>query len=236
LKRERWAALGALLAVALIVGLALELNPPVTRPTTTQSSSTLGESSSSVQQQSSTTGKGIIVPSSSASTLDSLTGLSLNLNISTNYNRWVIVTVYEFNTLDRANNVTHGHGWPADNYLFQWFRWTQDQCRSFMAGYEILQGNYGLNNFTNGTPLWLQPFQGLSPVQCAGLVGVAADVYTFKPLANENVIGGEHVGFWTDPQSSNGTAIYHPFVPGIYTVVAGDEWGQVAMLHFTVQG
>jgi hypothetical protein len=233
LKRERGLAVAGLLVVVLIVGLALALNPPMTRPTTSRSSSTLGESSSE-QQQSSTTGKGIIVPSSSASTLDSLTGLSLNLDLSTNYDRWVIVTAYEFNTLDRANNVTHGHGWPADNYLLQWFRWTQDNCRSFMAGYEILQGNYGLNNFTNGTPLWLQPFPGLSPVQC-GLVGVP-DTYAFKPLANENVIGGEYVGFWTDAQSSNGTAVYHPFVPGIYTVVAGDEWGQVAMLHFTVQG
>ena len=113
-----------------------------------------------------------------------------------------------------------------------------------MIGYEILHGNYGLNNFTQGTALWLQPKPSL--LGCDA-VAFPPDSYTYKPfsaasvitgthISAANIVSGTHVGFWTDPQSSNGTAIYHPFVPGTYTVVAGDEWGQIAMLHFTVQG
>src|SRR6267378_3788785 len=139
LKRQRWVALGALLVVALIFGLALELNHPVTRLTSTQRSSSLpsttGEPSSSSQQSSTPGAKVIIVPPSSASTLDSLTGLSLNLNLSTNYNEWVIVKAYEFNTLDRVNNVSAGGRWPSNTSLFQW---GGVHCEAQMAGYEIL--------------------------------------------------------------------------------------------------
>jgi hypothetical protein len=226
LKRGRWMVLGALLAVALFVGLALELNPPVTRTTTggeSSPSSTLGESSSSVQLQSSTSvAKGIIVPSSSASTLDSRTGLSLNLNLSTNSNGWVIVTAYELNTLDRINNVSGRGSWPNNTSLFQWERF---YCYARgMAGYEILQGNYGLNNFSQGTALWLQPKPSI--MDC--IPDFPPDTYTFKPLSEAGIVSGTHVGFW------EGGSTYSPFAPGIYTVLSGDEWDNVVILHFAV--
>jgi hypothetical protein len=37
---------------------------------------------------------------------------------------------------------------------------------------------------------------------------------------------------WTGPDYNN--AVHHLFEPGTYTVVAGDEWGSVVLLHFTV--
>jgi hypothetical protein len=30
--------------------------------------------------------------------------------------------------------------------------------------------------------------------------------------------------------------VLHPFVPGVYTVVAGDEWGHIKILYFQVGG
>ena len=33
-----------------------------------------------------------------------------------------------------------------------------------------------------------------------------------------------------------GTPSYNTFGPGSYTVLAGDQWGQVAILHFIVAG
>jgi hypothetical protein len=231
LKRERWVAVGAALVVALVVGLALELNPPASQPTTTRQtsspSSSSFESSFSVQQQSSTSvGTGVIIPSPSASTLDSLTGLSLNLNLSTNSNGWVIVTTYEFNTLDRVNNVSLGAGLNSS-----FFQWVENNCEGGgMVGYEILQGSYGLNNFTSGAALWLQPEQ--FGMQC-GMADTQSSYYTFKPLSNQSVISGTYVGSWTDPSNDS---TYHPFAPGTYTVVAGDEWRDVAILHFTTQG
>jgi len=37
-------------------------------------------------------------------------------------------------------------------------------------------------------------------------------------------------GYWTDSDSSR----FRSFEPGIYTVVVGDEWGNVVVIHFTV--
>ena len=56
------------------------------------------------------------------------------------------------------------------------------------------------------------------------------DSYTFKPLSEANVLSGEHVGSYA------GGSTYNPFAPGIYTVLAGDEWGKVVILHFKIQG
>jgi hypothetical protein len=107
-----------------------------------------------------------------------------------------------------------------------------------MAGYEILQGNYEPGNFSQGTALWLQPDPGL--LNCPFLL-TPPDSYTFNPLSEANVVtgshvsganvvSGTHVGFWA------GGSTYNPFAPGIYTVLAGDEWGNVVILHFKIQG
>jgi hypothetical protein len=37
-------------------------------------------------------------------------------------------------------------------------------------------------------------------------------------------------GYWT----GSPTAALTDFTPGIYTVAAGDEWGAIVILHFTV--
>jgi hypothetical protein len=167
---------------------------------------------------------------SSALSLNPLTGLSLNLNLSTNTNGEVVVTAYEFNTLDRVNNVSSGSSWPNASL----FQWTQTSCEGGgMEGYEFLQGNYGSNNFTDGKALWLQPqYQGECPVDG----GPDNSSYSFKPLSAENVLSGLYVGYWSGPRLSNELPSYIPFAPGAYTVLAGDQWGQVAILHFIVAG
>jgi len=38
-------------------------------------------------------------------------------------------------------------------------------------------------------------------------------------------------GFWT---GSRPDATLNIFTPGIYTVVGGDEWGALVILHFTI--
>jgi hypothetical protein len=39
-------------------------------------------------------------------------------------------------------------------------------------------------------------------------------------------------GYWHDSNMINNRLIW--FEPGIYTVVAGDEWGALVVLHFKV--
>jgi hypothetical protein len=189
------------------------------------STSTESPASSSQQQASTTEAEGVAIPSTSASSLNPSTGLSLNLNISTNSNEWVILTVYEFNTLDQANNVSAADGWPSNASLFQWVRESYE-ANVGMAGYEILQGNYGLSNFTQGTALWLQPPPSL--LGCCAEVG-QPDSYAFQPLSEANVLSGSYAGYFV------GGSTYTPFSPGIYTVLAGDQWGDVAILHFAIQ-
>jgi len=221
--------LGTLVAILIVASLGIGyLSGTTTRATetmTSASTSTVTSTTTSTSTKTSVFTHGILVPVSSASTLDPTTGLSLILNLSTNSNGWVIVTVYELNTLDRVNNVSVGDSWPSNTSLFQWVQSYNDCCG--MAGYEALQGNYVLNNFSQGTALWLQPKPSLLGC-CVELEPPTS--YTFKPLGEADVLYGSYPGFFA------GGSAYTPFAPGVYTVLAGDEWGDVAILHFTVAG
>lgn len=240
MRREGLAALVAILVVASLgIGYLSGTSTRATETMTSVSTSTVTSTATSVSTETSVFTHGILVPTSSASTLNPLTGLSLDLNLSTNANGQVVVTAYEFNTLDRVNNVSLADSWPTNTtYLFQWFRWAQysDYCTlgDYLAGYEVLQGNYELNNFTSGTSVWLQPFAGLSG--CGELECPTPTYYTFAPLSEADAVSGTFVGSWTGPPLYNGTPAYSPFASGSYTVVASDEWGQVAILHFIVAG
>jgi hypothetical protein len=72
-----------------------------------------------------------------------------------------------------------------------------------MEGIEILQGNYGSNNFTQGDALWLQP-QGIS--SCGG-GGPNHSNCSSKPLTAMDIISGAYSGFWAEPNVS-----YRPFL------------------------
>lgn len=183
--------------------------------------------------------QGILVPTSSASTLNPLTGLSLDLNLSVINEVQVVVTAYEFNTLDRVNNVTYGHGSLLNSSFFQWANC--DFGAGGMVGYEVLEGDYGPDNYTRGAALWLELQPSVIGAEgCADInLPVGEPVpsqdyhYAFSPLNDQNVLSGTYVGYWTDPSDAS---TYQPFPSGVYTVVAADEWGQVAILHFIVAG
>jgi hypothetical protein len=227
MRKEAFAAVIAILVVASL-GIAY-LSGTATRATetlTSVSTSTVTSTTTSISTATSVFTHGVLVPVSSASTLDPTTGLSLNLNLSTNSNGWVILTVYESNTLDRANNVSAAQSWPRNTSLFRWVQEPYEENVG-MAGYEILQGNYGLSNFTQGTALWLQPPPSL--LGCCGEAQLPTS-YAFQPLGEANVLSGSFVGYFV------GGSTYTPLYPGIYTVLAGDEWGDVAILHFIVAG
>jgi len=227
MRNEGLAALVAILVVASLgIGYLSGNSTRATETMTSISTSTVTSTTTSISTETSVFTHGILVPVSSASTLDPTTGLSLNLNLTTNQNGWVILTVYEFNTLDRANNVSAAQSWPSDTSLFRWVQELYEENVG-MVGYEILQGNYGPSNFTLGTALWLQP--------PPSLLGCCAEVepptsYAFQPLSQANVLSGSYPGYFV------GGSTYTPLSPGIYTVLAGDEWGDVAILHFIVAG
>jgi hypothetical protein len=228
MRKEGLAALLAILVVASLgIGYSSGNDTRATETTTFISTSTVTSTTTSISTETSVLTQGILVPVSSASTPNPTTGLSLNLNLSTGYNEWVILTVYEFNTSDRANNVSAAGSWPSNASLFQWVQESYE-VNVGMAGYEILQGNYGLGNFTQGTALWLQPPPSL--LGCCGSGGQSPTSYAFQPLSEANVLSGSYAGYFV------GGSSYIPFPPGTYTVLAGDQWGEIAILHFTVAG
>lgn len=76
--------------------------------------------------------------------------------------------------------------------------------------------------------------------------------YTFQPLSNMATISTTNSttlgffftmpinstvvanGYWSVSSSGAELQELHSFSPGIYTVVGGDEWGQLVLLHFVV--
>jgi hypothetical protein len=222
---------GEVIAIVLAILVTASLGVGYLAGSSARGTQTITSTTTSTSTVTSVFTHGILVPVSSASTLNSLTGLSLNLNLSTNANGQVVVTAYEFNTLDRLNNASSG----SNSLNVSFFQWTKTNCDDGgMEGYEILQGHYGSNNFTEGKALWLQPQrEGLN---CVGPLDGGNSSYSFKPLSAENVLLGSYVGYWSGPMLADETPSYTPFAPGTYTVVAGDQWGQVAILRFIVAG
>jgi len=191
------------------------------------------------------------VPIASASTLDPSNGLRLDLNLSEDTTGILNITVAESNTLSIANNVTVADDWPLPGDSL--FLWAEANCVESPIGYEVLQGHYGLSNYTEGVPLYLIA-QG--PEQCA--VFLQPGSLLFAPLSDvaTNVnkpvaLSDSWSGYWVGSngeysagscqasgagQTNECTLALTPFPPGGYTVVAGSEWGQAVLLHFTVTG
>lgn len=234
MRNEGLVALVAILVVASLgIGYLSGNNTRATETMTSISTSTVTSTETSVLTH------GILVPMSSASTPNPLTGLSLDLNLSVINNLQVVVTAYEFNTLDRVNNVAYGGSSLLSSSFFQWAKC--DFATGGMVGFEVLEGDYGLNNYTSGTALWLQlqpseiGAEGCSSINLPAGEPVSSqdNHYAFSPLSDGNVLSAPYVGYWT---SASDASTYKPFPSGAYTVVAADEWGQVAILHFIVAG
>lgn len=208
MRKEGLVALVAILVVASLgIGYLSGNYTRATETMTSISTSTVTSTETTVLTH------GILVPTSSASTPNPLTGLSLNLNLSVINNVQVVVTAYEFNTLDRINNVSYGNSWPKATL----FQWTQTNCYDpGMEGYEVLIGNYGSNNYTDAQALWLQPEN--VQMQCGVETQTMGNSsYIFQALSARDVLSGMDVGYW-----SGGTT-YTPFAAGTYTVLAGDQ-------------
>ena len=122
-----------------------------------------------------------MIPVASASALNSSTGLRLSLSLFANSNGTLTVAFEELNTLDRVSNVTASGKWSFGGTGMNASLWAQEGCGPFLpAGYEMLRGNYGQNNFTEGTPLTLAA--QLTGVFC--IANAPAPYYAFQPLSD----------------------------------------------------
>jgi hypothetical protein len=200
--------------------------------------------STSISSSTSSTASTTIPPTSPVSNQSSVTvasqsNLSLTLTLSaTNlqYGDLLSISIEGKNTLTKENQIAAADAWPLPSLSL-------GPCGTlnYPFGIAILPGNYDSGTLAQGTPLKLNDPNAVynCPIIFAGITA-----YNFKASSNiaDIEVGASTVsteqmilpltaaGFWTGTTQT----IFHNFTPGIYTVVAGDEWGAEAVLHFNV--
>jgi len=245
------------IAIILIVGFAVYLNPSfnTTSNTTTISSTSTSSSNSSSLLTPTTTTASIVFANYplSAEATNSTLGLELILSVNQTLilsGQVINVSVSIFNTLSTVNNVTGASDWAISSIHSS----ASFPCSNYVY-YQVYQGHYSEANISSAnSPLQVSPvYQYLScPV-------FQRSYYLFQPLSDNASIP---VGYYTTNSSTlyqntemtesgmlignystsynsavfttNGALPPPPFPTGTFTLAAGDEWGQLAILHFTV--
>lgn len=158
------------------------------------------------------------------------------------------ITVEERNILQTETNVTAARSWALKNPTL-----TNCGLLDSPFGIEVLSGYYTVSNLSLGQPLIIFDPE---TIYCPSAPLVA--YYRFEPLSDNVSIVPVGIlpnqtspyrfyppfpdfssvtvdGFW--PSTAIGIQYSTPptpFAPGEYTVAAGDEWGQLLLLYFTV--
>jgi hypothetical protein len=170
-------------------------------------------------------------------------GIELALSVSPSqgpHATWFEVNATVWNTLARTNNVTGVNDYNGVQF--------NPLCNTAPVTFEVLKGYYTVANFNSGTVLSIHGVQNMACVVPAS----ALSYYVFQP--NSDVftgplprMGGQaYTAAMTTRTAtaatslvniySSGFATPEPFPPGTYTVVAADNWGQLAAVHFSVTG
>jgi rhodanese-related sulfurtransferase len=203
---------------------------PVTAPVTTQSTT----SSPTVTTTSTTTQPSTTTPLTT--TVQSMNGLQLQISInatSLTPGEPLQIAISEYNALSTGNNVAAATNWKVNGL-------TIGACPNINMlpfGVAVFQGSYNDQNISQGTPLKL-----FGAVPCPQLMRLITG-YDFLPNSNNAAImpGGDIATPtpMATTETVNGTYSQGfqltPFPTGTYTVVAGDEWGTLEFLYFTVE-
>jgi hypothetical protein len=169
----------------------------------------------------------------------STNGLSLSLSLdSKTYQpgQEISIVVDIKNTRSRTNDVPISNDWSYNQLA-------SGQCDMGLPyGIAVFHGDYTSSDFSTATPLALWNYNFIVP--CG--IPMTNTAYDFNPLSDmANPIDGTssqnysfaidaeftETGYWTGAAPN---ATMHNFDPGVYTVVAGDEWGALLVVHFTV--
>ncbi|MDA4117907.1 MAG: hypothetical protein OK455_06135 [Thaumarchaeota archaeon] len=204
--------------------------------TTSSMTSTVSSASSSSSTLSTSTVSG----STAVTTVTSQTlGIALVLSVTPSQgplSTAFVVNATVTNDLSRANNVT-----GVDDYHGVQFN---PLCNNGPVTFEVLQGYYTDANFTSGTVLSIHGVQNMMCIVPTS----ALSYYVFQP--NSDVFtgplpqqGGQSAAVTTRAAATSASLEYvysssfanpQPFAQGVYTVVGADNWGQLAVVHFTV--
>ena len=179
-----------------------------------------------------------------SSTVISKYGLSLTLSLnSTTYHPGdqISVTIHEKNTLARENNIPVANAWPVQGLNLL------SPCGPlpYPFGISILQGYYDAKSVAAIAPLQFFDPNAMLFLVCLSMSPVSYDFqpwsdiaaiytsYDSEPWSMNMTTKVTSAGFWTVTHG-HPTWTFSNFTPGIYTVVGGDEWGALVILHFTI--
>lgn len=196
-----------------------------------------------------------------ASTYSSRFGLELTLTInSTSVNRGdsISVLVSLTNELSGVNNISVSSDWPVKGLSLS------SSCGTyqFPYGLAIMQGYYDLGNVSADSPPLgvFRPYDpnvnataGITTSSAATATGSHCPFnvprvisYSFEPSSNMGVWEAQFGDSSSSAVSFKSSFVFagyltsyqqpvHPFPAGWYTVVGGDEWGQLVILHFEAE-
>jgi hypothetical protein len=159
--------------------------------------------------------------------------LLLKLNSSRmNSGASVRISVSDYNPSRVELNLSKETAWPLDDL-------STGGCPSLYLpfGISVFQGRYTSANVSQAVPLRIFPV-----VPCPMLVRYITG-YLFQPMSdNATVLPGMGEVPIATQVSLSGTynatggkpSVLVPFAPGTYTIVAGDEWGNLTFAYFVV--
>jgi hypothetical protein len=166
--------------------------------------------------------------------------LSVSLDAKTYQSSDAInIVITEYNTLSKTNKRLAADKWPIKGL-------SDSVCgvEDFPFGIAVFQGDYTADNISTGTPLILYNPNVIILGCVPNVQNVTA--YNFQRSSDTATISGDLIYgnatfdmSSTIPLSEHWTGTYPDTIrqnlgPGIYTVVGGDEWGALVILHFTV--
>ena len=184
----------------------------------------------------------ILTDSVNAATFKSANGLEISLLLdATTYKFYqdVSIVIDEKNTLSKTNRVLASYKRPLSGLSL-------GPCtQGSPFGVAVFSGYYSPADVLKGKPLVI--FDPNQFYHCPAFSWAEGTVYEFKPLSDIAAIFHDSVppGSGTDTQILKELQLSHywngsypaninSFEPGIYTIVAGDEWGALVVLHFTL--
>jgi hypothetical protein len=142
------------------------------------------------------------------------------------------ITASEYNTLAAANNVSMASQWKLDGLSL-------GACGTevYPFGVALYRGSYTVENVSGVQPLQIYPV-----VPCPLMIRYVTG-YLFQPASDLAVVLPSGPDATATPMSANvtatteydvGSASSTPLGPGAYTAAAGDEWGSVVLVRFTI--
>ena len=189
----------------------------------------------------------MLTDSVNASVSKSGHGLCLTLSVdSTTYQSGQEITMFvdEQNSLSKVNHVLSSSKWPLNGLELGPSYPCGILSSYYPFGVAVFQGYYTSSNLSKAVPLNLNEPDVIMH-GCILRIGHNF-AYDFKPLSDieildygtnnqdlNNIVLKDEIGlkgYWTNDSVSQ----FNNFDPGVYTVIAGDEWGALVILHFTV--